>query len=111
MNVKDIKQKNFPVHSIEDWEEAVKQSLKGRGISTKDTYENIALKPLYTVEDIDQTKIEQIPGTGFHTRGFNELGRKQYGWKIAQQIKKSSWEDLYPMLQKFYAKRAGNHCI
>ncbi|WP_260838998.1 methylmalonyl-CoA mutase family protein [Heyndrickxia oleronia] len=101
MNVKDIKQKNFPVHSIEDWEEAVKQSLKGRGISTKDTYENIALKPLYTVEDIDQTKIEQIPGTGFHTRGFDELGRKQYGWKIAQQIKKSSWEDLYPMLQNF----------
>lgn len=75
----------FPVPSLEEWEEAVKKTLKGK---TADelihrSEEGLDIKPLYT--DEDRLKSSMHSGVFPYTRGSRVFQDQQKPWKIVQQ--------------------------
>ena len=80
------------------------QSLTGTSRSqslNKETYEGVTLTPLYTEENINQAQIDQYPGTGSYARGFGSTAGN--GWRIAQKIKHSDWEEGKRLLSQALA--------
>lgn len=78
----------FPPSSLEQWRQAVVESLKGadfgKVMHTK-TYEGITLKPIYTKEDTAAlTFTQSSPGTAPYLRGNDPQRFLAEGWLIAQ---------------------------
>ncbi|MCB5246587.1 MAG: acyl-CoA mutase large subunit family protein [Candidatus Cloacimonetes bacterium] len=79
---------DFPPPSLEQWKQAVVDSLKGadfgKAMYTK-TYEGITLKPIYTKDDIaDLPFTESYPGNAPYLRGNDPQRFLSEGWLIAQ---------------------------
>ena len=97
------KRTTFKRVSLEEWQEIAQQSLKAKPLQSlnKETYEGMTLTPLYTEENINQAQIDQYPGTGSYARGFGSTAGN--GWRIAQKIKHSDWEEGKRLLSQALA--------
>ncbi len=79
----------FELHSLEEWKQAVIDSLKGadfdKVMRTK-TYEGITLKPIYTREDLQgKPWLESTAGQAPYLRGSDADGFTQQSWTVAQR--------------------------
>ena len=79
--------KDFPVVSIEEWEEKIKQDLKGVDYEKKLVWkspEDISVKPYYRSEHLEQLGyLNSHPGEFPYTRGYGKYGNK---WDIREDI-------------------------
>jgi len=79
--------KDFPSVSIEEWEEKIKQDLKGADYEKKLVWkspEGINVKPYYRSEHLEQLSyLNSHPGEFPYTRGFSKFGNK---WDIREDI-------------------------
>ncbi|MBE9511121.1 MAG: acyl-CoA mutase large subunit family protein [Bacteroidetes bacterium] len=79
--------KDFPVVSIEEWEEKIIQDLKGVDYEKKLVWkspEGISVKPYYRSEHLEQLGyLNSHPGEFPYTRGFSKYGNK---WDIREDI-------------------------
>jgi methylmalonyl-CoA mutase len=89
-----MKNASFPPPTDQEWKDKVEASLKGKKfeVLTKDTYENIVLKPLYS--EISLTTEIGYPGLADFRRGNHSLGYHTNPWKVAQKVSYHSLEDL-----------------
>ncbi|MDQ0269371.1 methylmalonyl-CoA mutase subunit beta [Cytobacillus purgationiresistens] len=87
MALDHMKNESFKPQSIEDWKLKAEDTLKGKSIDalSRNTYENIKLKPLYTNEDLHQD-VSQYPGEGDFRRGMDSLGYVERDWNISQKM-------------------------
>ncbi|CAH0345659.1 methylmalonyl-CoA mutase family protein [Bacillus sp. CECT 9360] len=88
MKLKEVKNLSFPGPSLEDWKEAAESSLKGSSIEklTTNTYEGIALQPLYTEKSLSEDARGELPGFFPYTRGIHITGYYQNPWLICQPV-------------------------
>lgn len=79
--------KDFPSVSIEEWEEKIKQDLKGVDYEKKLVWkspEGISVKPYYRSEHLEQLSyLNSHPGEFPYTRGYSKYGNK---WIIREDI-------------------------
>jgi len=79
--------KDFPSVSIEEWEEKIKQDLKGADYEKKLVWkspEGINVKPYYCSEHLEQLSyLNSHPGEFPYTRGFSKFGNN---WDIREDI-------------------------
>ena len=79
--------KDFPVVSIEEWEEKIKQDLKGVDYEKKLVWkspEDISVQPYYRSEHLEQLGyLNSHPGEFPYTRGYSKYGNK---WDIREDI-------------------------
>lgn len=89
-----MREQSFPDYHYNDWKKHAEDSLKGKSIESlqRATYENIILKPLYTVEDHQAMSV--YPGKSDFRRGTDSLGYLRENWKIAQRLSYTDLEDL-----------------
>ncbi len=78
---------DFPVVSIEEWEEKIKQDLKGVNYEKKLVWkspEDISVRPYYRSEHLEQLGyLNSHPGEFPYTRGYGKYGNK---WDIREDI-------------------------
>lgn len=78
----------FPPVTVEQWEEKIRQDLKGADYAKKlirKTLDNITIKPYYTVEDLKELKyLVQQPGEFPYVRSDKTSGND---WEIRQDFK------------------------
>ncbi len=89
---KDLKldlRSEFELHSLEEWKQAVIDSLKGADydkVMLTKTYEGITLKPIYTREDLqDMPWLQSTAGQAPYLRGTRVDGFNQKSWIVAQR--------------------------
>ncbi|NQT58412.1 MAG: methylmalonyl-CoA mutase small subunit [Bacteroidetes bacterium] len=79
--------KDFPVVSIEEWEEKIKQDLKGVDYEKKLVWkspEDISVRPYYRSEHLEQLGyLNSHPGEFPYTRGYSKYGNN---WDIREDI-------------------------
>ncbi|MCH1626648.1 methylmalonyl-CoA mutase family protein [Ferdinandcohnia quinoae] len=87
----------FPPVDYETWKKETEKSLKGKSFEQlhTNTYENIALKPIYTKEDIQNLPhVKELPGFDSRVRGTHKLGYTLKPWLNSQEIDARSAEEL-----------------
>lgn len=92
-DVAKMKEAAFPAPTVEEWEREAEKSLKGKPLErlVTMTYENIAVKPLYTRCDVEALgPLEQYPGFGQYVRGARPEGYRGGPWKVSQEISAAS---------------------
>ncbi|KAF0994584.1 methylmalonyl-CoA mutase family protein [Geobacillus sp. TFV-3] len=92
-DVAKMKEAAFPAPTVEEWEREAERSLKGKPLDrlVSMTYENIAVKPLYTRRDVEALgPLEQYPGFGRYVRGARPEGYRGGPWKVSQEISAAS---------------------
>ncbi|PJW15425.1 MULTISPECIES: methylmalonyl-CoA mutase family protein [unclassified Geobacillus] len=92
-DVAKMKEAAFPAPTVEEWEREAEKSLKGKPLErlVSMTYENIAVKPLYTRRDVEALgPLEQYPGFGQYVRGARPEGYRGGPWKVSQEISAAS---------------------
>ncbi|WP_370224754.1 methylmalonyl-CoA mutase family protein [Cytobacillus sp.] len=96
MSLKKMIKEKFPQQTNQDWEQNAEKALKGKSLETlsRNTYENIKLKPLYSREDMGTGALSQYPGLEDFRRGSYAAGYLSEKWKVAQKISASSSEEL-----------------
>lgn len=96
----------FPPATTESWKQKAEETLKGKPVDTlsKNTYEEIRLKPLYTKEDLENKIVSEIPGFEDYRRGINPLGYATNDWKIAQTIPAGNVEEMKELLVTSFQK-------
>ncbi|MBX9972953.1 methylmalonyl-CoA mutase family protein [Cytobacillus firmus] len=96
MSLKKMIEEKFPQQSIDEWEQSAEKALKGKSVESlsRNTYENIKLKPLYSKEDLTTVALSQYPGAEDFRRGSYAAGYLSEEWKVAQKINASSSEEL-----------------
>ncbi|WP_025949007.1 methylmalonyl-CoA mutase family protein [Geobacillus thermocatenulatus] len=95
-DVAKMKEAVFPAPTVEEWEREAEKSLKGKPLErlVTMTYENIAVKPLYTRRDVEALgPLEQYPGFGQYVRGARPEGYRGGPWKVSQEISAASPSD------------------
>lgn len=95
-DVAKMKEAAFPAPPMEEWEREAEKSLKGKPLErlVTMTYENIAVKPLYTRRDVEELgPLEQYPGFGQYVRGARPEGYRSEPWKVSQEISAASPSD------------------
>ncbi|AGE22955.1 methylmalonyl-CoA mutase small subunit [Geobacillus sp. GHH01] len=95
-DVAKMKEAAFPAPRVEEWEREAEKSLKGKPLErlVSMTYENIAVKPLYTRRDVEALgPLEQYPGFGRYVRGARPEGYRGEPWKVSQEISAASPSD------------------
>jgi methylmalonyl-CoA mutase len=95
---------NFAVPTYTEWEEAVKESLKGadfdKAMKTK-TYDGIVLQPIYRKEDIAELPFTDCqPGSAPYIRGNDPDTYLSEGWLIAQAQDEPNLEKLNNIILK-----------
>lgn len=88
-DVAKMKEAAFSAPTVEEWEREAERSLKGKPLERLHsmTYENIAVKPLYTRRDVEALgSLEQYPGFGQYVRGTRPEGYRSKPWKVSQEI-------------------------
>lgn len=88
----------FPPHTLEEWKQAVIDSLKGadydKTMHTK-THEGITLKPIYTKADRDgKAWLDTLPGQAPYLRGDNPDGYTDGSWIVAQSQDEPSLQKM-----------------
>ncbi|MFS0599213.1 methylmalonyl-CoA mutase family protein [Peribacillus frigoritolerans] len=88
MELKDVKNITFPKPSFEEWKEAAEVSLKGKSVEKlkTNTYEGIALYPLYTEKAESTEKVAELPGFFPFTRGTSPTGYHDKPWLAVQPV-------------------------
>ncbi|MCP5420647.1 MAG: acyl-CoA mutase large subunit family protein [Gammaproteobacteria bacterium] len=80
----------FPATAYDEWRQAVEKVLKGAPFDKKlitQTYEGIALQPLYQQEDIAALPhLESLPGFAPYVRATDPLGQVQQPWTVCQEL-------------------------
>ena len=96
MSLKKMIKEKFPQQTNQDWEQNAEKALKGKSLETlsRNTYENIKLKPLYSREDMGTGALSQYPGLEDFRRGSYAAGYLSEKWKVAQKISASTSEEL-----------------
>lgn len=96
----------FETYTLETWRQKSEESLKGKSIAslTKNTYENILLKPLYSKEDIELKNTGQFPSQSDFRRGQDTLGYLSSAWKVAQRIDAENGEELRKKLHASFER-------
>lgn len=93
----------FPVPTYEEWMEEAVASLKGAPFEKKvftKTYEDIELKPIYRLEDIEAIPhIGSMPGFPPYVRGASAGGYVLKPWLISQELPLSSPRDVNEALK------------
>jgi methylmalonyl-CoA mutase len=88
----------FPATAYDEWRQAVDKALKGAPFEKKlisQTYEGIALQPLYHQADIaDLPHLHSLPGFAPFVRATEPLGHVQKPWAVCQEL-------LYPTPEAF----------
>jgi methylmalonyl-CoA mutase len=94
MSIDQMKNIRFAPPSDQEWKEKLEESLKGKKYESllKNTYENIVLKPLYSMED--STNGAGYPSYSNYKRGIHALGYHSNPWKITQLISYQTVEQL-----------------
>jgi len=92
----------FELHSLEEWKQAVIDSLKGadfdKVMRTK-TYEGITLKPIYTREDLQgKPWLESTAGQAPYLRGSDAEGFIKQSWIVAQRQDEPDANELNSIL-------------
>ena len=92
----------FELHSLEEWKQAVIDSLKGadfdKVMRTK-TYEGITLKPIYTREDLQgKPWLESTAGQAPYLRGSDAEGFTKQSWIVAQRQDEPDANELNSIL-------------
>ncbi|MBL4905910.1 MAG: methylmalonyl-CoA mutase, partial [Sneathiella sp.] len=86
----------FPKPSRDQWNKLAEKELRGRSVDDLvwDTPEGIAVKPLYTSEDVKGLDLEgQLPGFAPYTRGVRATMYANRPWTIRQYAGFSTAED------------------
>ncbi|WP_404355457.1 methylmalonyl-CoA mutase subunit beta [Cytobacillus firmus] len=106
MSLKKMIEEKFPQQTNEDWEQSAEKALKGKSLETlsRNTYENIKLKPLYSREDLTEIPLSQYPGAEDFRRGSYAAGYLGEEWKVAQKVSASASEELAEKLLAAVAK-------
>lgn len=106
MSLKNMIEETFPHQTMEDWKQNAEKTLKGKSVESlsRNTYENIKLKPLYSREDLDIHSLSQYPGEADFRRGANAGGYLSEEWKVAQKISASSAAELSEKLRSALEK-------
>lgn len=80
----------FPVPRLEEWRREAVRALKGVPFDKKmsaPTREGIALKALYTPEDVAALPhVASLPGDAPFVRGTTPLGHRLRPWEVAQEL-------------------------
>lgn len=79
----------FSPASRADWQAAAEASLKGKPLAklTSQTYEGIAIRPIYDADDIaDLPLLDNLPGQFPFLRGTKAQGYLLQPWLIAQEL-------------------------
>lgn len=101
MGINDMLNGTFPSPTYDEWKQKSEESLRGKSIQTlsRDTFEKIKLKPLYT--EVDQDHPSQYPAQSDFRRGVNALGYRSNVWKVAQKLSgKELKEELSAAFEK-----------
>lgn len=106
MSIKGMINEIFPLFSFDNWTQKAEETLKGKSLDTltRNTYENIKLKPLYSKEDTQKLVVSQFPGYPDYRRGFDSLGYITNDWKIAQTIVATDSKQLQEKLKSAFQK-------
>lgn len=106
MSIKEMLNSTFQPATVEDWIKTGEASLKGKTIESlsRNTYENIKLKPLYTREDQDLESVTQYPGQADFRRGNAALSYVSDEWRVAQTLIVDSVDELKEQLQSTIQK-------
>ena len=85
-----------------DWLELATKDLKGKPIESlnTETPEGIALKPLYTAEDLPETAANELPGFAPFTRGVRSTMYAGQPWTIRQYAGFSTAEESNAFYRK-----------
>jgi len=86
----------FPKPTLSEWEEQAEKELRGRKLEdlTWDTPEGIAVKPLYTAEDVKELPLEEeLPGFAPYKRGVRSTMYANRPWTIRQYAGFSTAEE------------------
>ncbi|MET3293051.1 UNVERIFIED_CONTAM: methylmalonyl-CoA mutase [Brevibacillus sp. OAP136] len=88
--------RDFSKPTYEEWKARAEKLLNGASFEQKlvtQTYEGIALQPLYRGEDTQSLPhMESVPGAAPYVRGTEELGYVSKPWAIAQEVSAASPE-------------------
>jgi len=93
----------FPKKSIDDWRELATKESKGRSPDelTWDTPEGIAVKPLYTVEDLEGLEhVDSLPGMAPYVRGPKATMYAGRPWTVRQYAGFSTAEESNAFYRK-----------
>jgi methylmalonyl-CoA mutase len=93
----------FPKKSIDDWRELATKESKGRSPDelTWDTPEGIAVKPLYTAEDLDGLEhVDSLPGMAPYVRGPKATMYAGRPWTVRQYAGFSTAEESNAFYRK-----------
>jgi methylmalonyl-CoA mutase len=105
MKLEEVKDITFPAATMGEWGAKAEESLKGRTIESlsKRTYEKIQLKPLYSREDIDTSKLSGYPGESDFRRGIHASGYQGNSWHVANKVGYKSIDDLEVNVNKAFS--------
>jgi len=97
---------SFSQQTVETWQKKAEEALQGKSIDSlsRETYENIQLKPLYTKEDVNEKPLSQFPGSGDFRRGSKPSGYIRNPWEVAQRIVAENPEDFKEKLKDSISK-------
>ncbi|WP_313798360.1 methylmalonyl-CoA mutase family protein [Cytobacillus sp.] len=106
MTLNKMINETFEAYTLEIWEKKSEESLKGKPIASlsKNTYENILLKPLYSKEDLKINSTGQFPGQTDFRRGADPAGYLSSPWKVAQRIDAENGEELRKKLHASFER-------
>ncbi|WP_419393708.1 methylmalonyl-CoA mutase family protein [Cytobacillus praedii] len=106
MTLNKMINETFETYTLETWEKKSEESLKGKSIASlsKNTYENILLKPLYSKEDLKLNSTGQFPGQTDFRRGADPAGYLTSPWKVAQRIDAENGEELRKKLHASFER-------
>jgi methylmalonyl-CoA mutase len=93
----------FPKKSIDDWRELATKESKGRSPDelTWDTPEGIAVKPLYTAEDLEGLEhVDSLPGMAPYVRGPKATMYAGRPWTVRQYAGFSTAEESNAFYRK-----------
>lgn len=103
----------FPPPSFEEWKAQVEKDLKGASYDKKlitKTSERIELNPIYTIDNLKDSKIiNSFPGFEHFTRGNTAAGYHQKTWDVNQEIVCADADEFNSALHE--AINGGQNCI
>jgi len=99
---------DFPPQTVEAWRKAVEADLEGADFNKKlvwQTYEGIAVQPLYTRGDLEKLPAkDDLPGFAPYTRGTRALHGVDLPWQIRQDCLLASPEEVNAALRDGLAR-------
>src|SRR5688572_22147434 len=81
---------DFEAASFDAWNELVARDLKGAPFEKKlvKRVAGVAVKPLYTQDDLPSSAHGELPGFSPYTRGGYALGSAEMGWDVRPELRR-----------------------